>query len=82
MAFVFAALLLVPIAAFEATRHWLLYAALNDTLGVDYGYGQYLERDGGTLRAQGSTGHAIPLGYVMAVALGLMLYVDNWSPVP
>jgi len=80
MAFVFAALLLVPIAAFEATRHWLLYAALNDTLGVDYGYGQYLERDGGTLRAQGSTGHAIPLGYVMAVALGLMLYVRQLVP--
>ncbi len=75
MAIVVAALVLSAIAAFEFARHWLLYSYLEKALGVNWGLlGRYLARgEGGGLRALASTGHAIVLGYVMAVALGLFL---------
>lgn len=75
MAFVVAALVLAPIAVFEMQTHWLLYAALDDALGTSWGYGRYLERDVGILRAQATAGQPIPLGYVMAVAIGFGLYL-------
>lgn len=72
--FVLAALVLSAIGAFEASRHWLLYSSLDDALGAPWSYGRYLERDGG-LRALATAGQPIPLGFVIAVAVGLYLFV-------
>ena len=64
-------LVLAGVGLFEAPRYWLLYA------GLVQGWGSseellYLERSG-LLRAMGSTGHAIALGYVLAICLLLYL---------
>ena len=80
MGFAVAALVLSAIAAFEFARHWLLYSSLDDVLGVQWGYGNYLERGQGSLRALGSVGQPIPLGYVMAVAAGFFLYLRKSVP--
>jgi len=80
MAFAIASMVLAAIACFEFLRHWLLYASLDNALGMRWAYGTYLERGDGVLRAQGSTGHAIPLGYVMAVAIGFFLYLMTLVP--
>lgn len=79
MGFVLAALLLSVIGAFEFTRHWLLYASLDDVLGVPWDLGDYLARgdEGSDLRAQGTAGQPIPFGYIMAVAMGFLLYLKN-----
>jgi len=69
-----AAMILGAIAIFEFARHWLLYTPLETALGVSWGYGNYLERDE-TLRALGSTGQPIALGFVMAIAIGIYLYL-------
>jgi hypothetical protein len=74
MAFVMAALVLSAIGAFEFAKHWLLYASVHDALGVRWEYAHYLAR-GGSLRAQGTTGQPIPLGYAIAVATGFFLYL-------
>jgi O-antigen ligase len=75
-AFVVGVMVLSAIGAFESARHWLLYASLNDALGVASEWGTYLERggEGGRLRAQASAGHAIPLGYVVAISIVLFQY--------
>lgn len=80
MTFTISSAILGLIACFEFARHWLLYASLDNALGVNAAIGIYLERGDGVLRAQGSTGHAIPLGYVMAVAIGLYLYSNKFIP--
>jgi len=80
MAFALGALVLASIALFEFARHWLLYAPLDGALGVDWGMLNYLERGDGLLRAQASTGQPIILGYVLAVALGLALYLGRFIP--
>lgn len=77
MSFTFAALVLGAIAVFEFGKHWLLYSSLDHALGEPWDYGRYLMRGAGVLRAQGSAGHAIPLGYAMAVAIGLFLYARS-----
>ena len=81
MGFVVAALVLSAIGAFEFARHWLLYSPLQDALGTRWGYAHYLDR-GESLRAQGTTGQPIPLGYVMAVATGFILYLRKSVPNP
>ena len=43
---------------------------------------RYLEREGGRLRAQASTGQPIPLGYVIAVALAFFLFLRRSVPNP
>jgi O-antigen ligase len=80
MAFVLAALVAAAIAVFELARHWLLYAPLEEALGVDWGMLNYVERGDGLLRAQASTGQPIILGYVLAVALCLGLYLRRYMP--
>jgi len=77
-AFALAALVAAAIAVFEFARHWLLYAPLEESLGVDWGLLNYLERGDGRLRAQASTGQPIVLGYVLALGLTLMLYVNRF----
>lgn len=80
MTFVIAALILSVIAVFEYTRHWLLYTPLENALGTHWSYGNYMSRGSGSLRAQGSAGHPITLGYIFAVAFGLMLYLKIIIP--
>ena len=82
MGFVVAALVLSAIGAFEFARHWLLYASLDQALGVRWDYGNYLERGERILRAQGSTGQPSPFGYVIAVATGFYLYLRKSVPNP
>jgi O-antigen ligase len=81
MAFVVAALVLSAIGAFEFARHWLLYSTLPDALGQTRAFTSYLMRDE-SLRASGSVGHPIVLGYVMAVAAGFFLYLRKSVPSP
>ncbi|MET0544038.1 MAG: O-antigen ligase family protein [Variovorax sp.] len=70
-ALVVAGLLLAAVGVFEAGRHWLLYGALTQAWGSVDQF-MYLGRSG-VLRAMGSTGHAIALGYVLAICLCLYL---------
>lgn len=75
--FLIATLLLVPVAAFEAVRGWRLHVGLNIPLGLDpLGFADYMTR-GGLLRATASLGHPIILGFVMAVAMGFLLFLSN-----
>jgi O-antigen ligase len=62
-------------------RHWLLYSALVDAMGVPWSMSGYLSR-GGALRASVTTGQAIALGYVMSVAIGLFLFVQGYVQRP
>ncbi len=78
-AFVLAAAVLAAVGVFELARHWLLYNAVVGALGLDWGYLGYLARTGG-LRASGSTGHPIALGYVMTVAIGFYLFLKERIP--
>ena len=70
MAFVLAAMLLSALAVVEFVWHWLLYSSLPEVLGVQNVLGGYLVRND-DLRAQVTAGQPIPLGYVIAVALGM-----------
>lgn len=80
MAFVIAAMLMVPVAVFEFGKAWLLYGNLNNVLGVAVSaVGNYLER-GDFLRAMASVQHPIVLGYVMVVAMGLFLFLQRSIP--
>ncbi len=81
LSLVIAAVLMAPIAAFEFARHWLLYSALPDALGMDWDGGSYLGR-GTTLRATVSTGHSIALGYVMMIAILLHLALRQATAQP
>jgi hypothetical protein len=77
LGFVLAALLLAAIGSFESIRHWLLYSAVVGAWDLSIGFsGGYLGR-AGLIRASASTGHAIALGYMMAVAIGFYLFVSN-----
>ena len=67
------------IAVFETFKHWLLYSSLPNVLDVRWAMGGYMLRDG-SLRATVSTGHAIILGYVMTVAMGLHLALRDSYP--
>ncbi|MDP3715626.1 MAG: O-antigen ligase family protein, partial [Burkholderiales bacterium] len=57
---------------------------LDKVLGSPWDLGDYLARGGeGTdLRAQGTTGQPIPFGYVMAVAIGFLLYLKRHAVRP
>lgn len=77
-----AVLLMAPIAVFEWARYWLLYGRLEVALGLpEWGWGGFLLR-GDALRAQVTTGHAIVLGYCMAVGIGVATYLKPLLPKP
>ena len=69
------ACIFAPLAVFETLRHWLLYIGIGESWGA-LNADAYLSR-GDSLRAQVSTGHAIPLGYVLVVAIGCWLYLKS-----
>jgi hypothetical protein len=77
--FVLASAIAGAIGFFEFIKHWLLYSSVPSALGIEWDLGGYLTR-GDNLRAVASTGQAIILGYVMAVAIGLYLYTHNFLP--
>lgn len=79
MSFVVAALVLSAVGFFEFTRHWLLYSPLEQALGIRWNMGNYMTRDD-SLRAVASTGESISLGYAIAVAIGLLLYLKKLVP--
>jgi hypothetical protein len=76
MAFAIAALLLSAIGVFEYARHWLIYSPLKDALDVRSKLVSYLGR-GDDLRAVGSPGDAIVLGYVIAIGMSFFLYLKK-----
>jgi O-antigen ligase len=67
------------LALFEFAKGWNLYAAVVNALGLRWGFSGYLARDG-LLRASVSTGQAIVLGYVLAVAFAFYLYMRERIP--
>lgn len=75
-AFSIAIALLGILAFFETLKHWNLYAALTRTLGIDWGYGNYLARDG-LLRASASVGQPIVLGYLAAIGLTFSFFLQK-----
>jgi hypothetical protein len=62
-----------PIAAFETIRSWLLYEGIGWRWGNPLEFAWLLRGD--RLRAQASAGHALPFGYMMAIAIGFWLYL-------
>jgi O-Antigen ligase len=76
-AFCLSCALMAVLAAFEAARHWLLYADFSSRWGVnDFLSGFYLFR-GSSLRALASTGNTLVLGFLLAVAFGFWLYLQS-----
>ena len=62
------------IAVFEMFKHWNLYNGMAQMLGIEWGLGGYLSRDG-LLRAHVTTGQPIALGYIMSIGLAFQLYL-------
>jgi hypothetical protein len=72
--FCLASAVMALIAVFESMRHWLLYADF-----VRWGavfHTSYAFR-AGFIRAQASAGHALALGYLLAIAFGFWLYIRS-----
>lgn len=78
MCFAIAALIASAVGAFEFFKEWLVYTSLDGSLGVDVP-SIYLRR-GDHLRAIATSGHAIVLGYVLAAAIGIFLYLKKNVP--
>jgi O-antigen ligase len=76
MAFVIGAAVLAVIGIFESAKGWLLYRSLEDALRAYWAFGDYLHREG-SLRALGTSGQPIAFGYVMAVALGFLIFLQR-----
>jgi hypothetical protein len=66
--------LLAAVATFEYARRWLLYGELASRWGL--GATGYITR-GGDVRAMASAGHPLLLGYLLAVAFGFWLYLQQ-----
>ena len=75
-AFVVSAVVFSLIAVFESLKHWILYHALGDALGVGDSMSNYLGRSG-EIRAVATFSHPIVLGYFMTIALGFYLFLSN-----
>ena len=78
--FVMAALVAAMLGLFEFARHWLLYSSLEDALNIPWSVG-YLARDG-SLRALVTSWQPIAYGYVMAIAIGIYLYISRQIALP
>jgi len=73
--FLLAGVMMATVSMFEFVKGWLLYSSLDESMGLTWGYGSYLSRGADNIRAVGSAGHAIVMGYVMAICLGLLVYL-------
>ena len=76
LSLVLAIMLVALFAMFETARHWLLYVTLVDRLDLQQGMYNYLERDG-LIRARVTAGQPIALGYLIAIGMGLYLFVKS-----
>lgn len=74
-----ALMVVAPIAVFEFGKHWLLFSPLTVALGLYWDAGNYLGRED-LLRAVGPAGHALVLGYALAVGLGFWVYLHRTLP--
>ena len=68
--------LMAAVAMFEAARHWLVFAEFNERWGLPLSMTNYLSR-GDALRAMASSGHPLALGFMLAVAFGVCLYLGT-----
>ena len=75
-AFCLACAVMAALAIVESAKHWLLYADFPRSWSDDPNLNFYLLR-GDTLRAQVSAGHALALGYLLAIAFGFWLYLKS-----
>jgi hypothetical protein len=71
--FCLACAIFAPLALVEAVKGWPLYQGIGENWGSADPF-LYLVRNN-ILRASVSAGHAIPLGFLMAVGLGFWLYL-------
>lgn len=71
-------ILLSMLAVIEVLRSWRVYDSASVALGL-HSFGQYKSR-GGFLRPIASIGDPIVLGYVITVATGAYLYLQNLVP--
>jgi O-antigen ligase len=74
--FCLASAVMAAIGLFEYARSWLLYVDLARLWGANPNLGFYLTRNG-SLRAQAAAGHALALGFLLALASGFWLYVKS-----
>ncbi len=74
-AFVMAMAILVPLAVFEFVRGWMLFAVIGEQWEAARLYFPLYR--GSFLRAQTTAGHSIFLGYFMAMAFGMWLYLQS-----
>jgi len=64
-----------PIGLFESLKVWLLYAQISTTWEANESFAYLFRAD--TLRARASTGHALGLGGLCAMAFGFWLYLGK-----
>lgn len=75
-AFCLSCTVMATVAVFESVKHWRLYTSLYITWGGDLMQTAYLFR-AGLLRAVSSSGNALVLGYLLAIAFGFWLYLKT-----
>jgi O-antigen ligase len=75
LSLIIAAMILAAIGIFESTRNWFLYYALTNI--YDIGIDMKHQLRGDILRAWASSGHPIVLGYIVAIAIGFLLYLQR-----
>jgi hypothetical protein len=80
-AFVLAALVLALVAVAETLFFHLFYRPPLVRMGLTWSFLHYLPRNG-MLRAAGSTGHPIALGYVMIMAIGFFVFIKHYIASP
>jgi len=74
--FMLSTMLLAAIGFFEFFRHWLLYSSLSAAMDLNLDpISSYLGRSD-MLRALATTGQAIVLGYVIATAIGIYIFLQ------
>lgn len=75
--FILAILLVAAIATAEFFKQWILYASPIQNFNLVALAGDYLGRDG-IIRASSAAGHALALGYLMAVGIGLYFFIQRY----
>jgi hypothetical protein len=79
MSFSIGAFIISLIGVVEFSRHWLLFSSIAHHWGSTDLTGGYLNR-GDSLRAISSAGQSIAMGYTLAIAIGLFLYLRKSMP--
>jgi hypothetical protein len=78
--FVLISAVYAPVAVFETLRTWLLYEGISWRWGNPIDFAWLFRGD--RLRAQAAAGHSLYFGYMMAVAIGVWLYLRRVGQVP